>query len=196
MDFSRDAQLPANFSDQVKEVFARLRQLLTAETMEEHTQAIVNFTKDISWDVHPLLLNGRDMLRVSAYRVKYVASADLEPILAEVMADDSDVLTIQYLATLAVHPKRTWVNPLGFLLPRELRPTVLVAVTLGSRKRISDISSVQARVVNWPQLPTWVRAVNGWLWGGLALATEPLWSRLVHLLGDASYAQAAAAKTN
>lgn len=38
-------QLPGQFSDQVKEVSARMMQLLDSETMEQHQMAVANFSK-------------------------------------------------------------------------------------------------------------------------------------------------------
>lgn len=60
-------------------------------------------------------------------------------------------------------------------------------VTLGSRKRMSDITAVESKVVNRSEAPDWLRALTGYAWATSALLLEPLWSKCVHLLGDDSY---------
>ncbi len=58
---------------------------------------------------------------------------------------------------------------------------------MGSRKRVSDITAIDARILNHKQAPDWLRALNGYAWAGSALVLEPLWSRCVHWLGDDTY---------
>lgn len=60
-------------------------------------------------------------------------------------------------------------------------------VTLGSRKRMSDITAVESKVINLPQPPTWLRTLAGYVWITSALVFEPLWSKFVHILGDDTY---------
>lgn len=182
-------QIPSEFTDQVREVLARLQELATAESMGEHMQAAMHFSEDASWDSSLAIIRGRAALRVAAYRLKYCTSMELVPLMADVDTSDADALTIRYLVNMVYYPKRTWVNPLGFLLPGQVVSMAVLEVILGSRRRISDISLVRARSVNGLALPSPLRALNGWLWAGAALLGEPVWSRMVHLLGDTTYVE-------
>lgn len=165
-------QLPGQFSDQVKEVSARLMQLLDSETMEQHQMAVANFSKvgtvhlvissnvthitqDIVVTTRWSKVVGRDAVRVGFYRFKYFASVEAQPILAEVpcctacthgsnaMATPSQVntsdpaaLTILYLMQITLLPKRTWINPIGFLLPYRLPCTAIIKVVCWVNARL------------------------------------------------------------
>lgn len=71
---------------------------------------------------------GNDAVRVGMYRTKFFASLEAKPILAEVNTSDTTELTILYLMQVDLLPKRTWINPIGFVLPWHVPYTYIVKV--------------------------------------------------------------------
>ncbi len=148
-------QLPDSFSDQVKEVAAKIMQLCDAETMVQHQRAVDNLsnvcvwacvregdsgcrsythttnpppTQDVVLSTSLFTFSGNDSVRVGLYRTKFFASLEATPILAEVNTSDTKQLTILYLMEVGILPKRTWINPIGFVLPRRVSYTYIVKV--------------------------------------------------------------------
>lgn len=147
--------------------------------MQEHWKAYAVFDENVLWDVPPILLNGREKLRVVAYFAKRVAKLDFakHSVKMEPAKDGGQQLSMICTFHVTVLPE--------FLpIPKiKLNATVI----LGVSDDINKVTSIYGRLHSFPCLPDTVRRTNAFCLGTVGVATEGWWSKTVWLYGDRSY---------
>lgn len=157
----------------------KLRSFVQARSMQEHWQAYTIFSETVGWDVPPILLEGREKLRVVAYMAKRIAKLDFEKHSVKVEPPVDGHKQVSMICTFHV-------TVLPAFLPI---PTIKLKATvdLGVSDDFHKVTSIYGRIHNFPCLPDFIRRTNAYCLGTIGVATEPWWSQTVWLYGDHSY---------
>ncbi|KAG2426272.1 hypothetical protein HXX76_013029 [Chlamydomonas incerta] len=168
-----------------------LRSLAAARFMEEHWDAARHLDVEVTWDVPPIYLQGREAMRVAVWLAKWAATVEVTPAMVKYAELDSKRTALELYLTAAVSPHRPWWLPATWLLPRSLplQATVKLRISKGPAPDGSDdvVTCIDGALHNAPKLPTPIRILNAVALGYLPAATEPLWAPFVALFGDPSY---------
>ncbi|KAG2436062.1 hypothetical protein HYH02_011573 [Chlamydomonas schloesseri] len=168
-----------------------LRSLAAARLMEQHWDAARHLDVEVTWDVPPIYLQGREAMRVAVWLAKWAAAVELTPAMVKYAELDSKRTALEMYVTAAVSPHRPWWLPATWLLPKTLplQATVKLRISKGAAADGSDdvVTCIDGAIHNAPKLPTLIRVLNAVALGYLPAATEPLWAPLVALFGDPSY---------
>ncbi|KXZ54498.1 hypothetical protein GPECTOR_4g563 [Gonium pectorale] len=179
--------LPARYKTTVE----ALRSLASARTMEQHWDAAEHLDLEVTWDVPPIYLQGREPMRLAVWLAKWTACVELKPIMVKYEELDSRRTLLELLLESTVSPHRPWWLPVSWLLPRDvtLKANVLLRISKGAAADGSQdvVTLLDGAIHNYPKLPTPIRLINGIAMGYLPAATEALWSPFVGLFGDPSY---------
>lgn len=178
-----DSQLQSanDLDPKVDQLLRRVKAFVHARSMQDHWQAYTVFDNQVGWDVPPILLEGREKLRVVAYFGKRVANLDFIPHSVEVKHTRQGDREMSMFCTFLVR-----------LLPERLPlPTIKLKATvnLGVVGDFEQVNLIHGRIHNIPCLPDFLRRLNAFVLGTLGLATEGAWSKTVWVYGDRSYQQ-------
>lgn len=164
---------------QAQSVLVKLKEFLHARTMREHWQTYSMFDESLLWDAPPILLNGREKLRVVAYFAKRITKLDFEEHSSAVERNQNGQKQVKVVCTFLIK-----------ILPEFLHiPTIKVNATvkLGVTDDFQKVTSIYGRLHSFPCLPNFMRRTNAFVLGTVGVATEPWWSKTLWLYGDNSY---------
>ncbi|MEW5307662.1 MAG: hypothetical protein WDW38_011377 [Sanguina aurantia] len=171
-------------------LFTVLRALVRARSMGQHREALGHFSRTVMWDVPPILMRDREQMRVAVYLAKFAAAMDFRAVIVGVSTAAEGWELVEALLTFQLSPIMPWwLAPARLLLPQQI--DIQATVKIGTRPSLSHspdrVTWVWGRIHNFPPLPDLARVSNALLVGRLAVWTEPVWSRLLWLVGDPSY---------
>jgi len=182
--------LPSQVSADDKAVLDAIQQILTCRTMAEHGKAFANAAGDIYWDAPPVLLQGRESMRVMVYAAKRIATLDYEPLLVKREEVSSTQRKLHVEVMVRVYPLRPFW-PLTWVLPAAIpiRATIVVGVYRSPSEPIGSwgvINYLWGRWHNYPIFPDILRSLTGLVMGHSLKWTEQLWTPGLPLIGDSS----------
>ncbi|GLC33456.1 hypothetical protein PLESTB_000077400 [Pleodorina starrii] len=180
------ATLPARYKTTVE----ALRSLAAARTMDQHWDAAEHLDVEITWDVPPIWLQGREAMRVAVWLAKWVALVQLDPMMVKMAELDDKRTQLDMLVQATIRHHRPWWLPVTWLLPNwTLTATVKLRISKGPAADGSKdvVTRIDGSLHNLGKLPLPLRLLNGAVMGYLPSATETFWSPFVGLLGDPSY---------
>ncbi|KAG2486422.1 hypothetical protein HYH03_014869 [Edaphochlamys debaryana] len=169
----------------------KLKALAAARYMDDHWDASRVLDVEVTWDVPPILLQGREPMRVAVWLAKWAATVHLEPLMVKMQELDDKRTSLELLQVARLAPHRPWWLPATWLLPKEIpiMSTVKLRVSKGPNADGSQdvVTAIDGVIHNAPKLPWPIRSLNALFMGHLPAATETLWSPFVGLFGDPSY---------
>ncbi|KAL3137639.1 hypothetical protein ABBQ38_004916 [Trebouxia sp. C0009 RCD-2024] len=166
-------------SPSAQTVLNRLKSFVHARTMQDHWKTYMVFHENVRWDAPPILLNGREKLRVVAYFAKRIAKLDFTEHDVRLERSKEGVQQVSTDLTFIIT-----------LLPELLRlPKIKVNATvkLGVTDDFQTVTSIYGRLHRFPCLPDVIRRFNALCLGTLGVVTEKYWGKTVWLYGDDSY---------
>eukprot|EP00775_Hariotina_reticulata_P010716 gene10716-10872_t len=177
------AELPSG----VARIVETVKLLFQVRLMQEHVDAMTPLDKDILWDAPPILLTGKESMRVCMYLAKSIAFLSLEPELIHVYPLGFDRTIVEIQATCLLAPKHTVLVPITLLLPDSVPIRATLKVGVKGPLDSGKIELIDGKWHNLPSFPNIIRSFNAFVMGTLMYFTEPFWSWTLELVGDDYY---------